>query len=228
MSSPHSTIYMIGSDRSRLGRLAQLIQREGNEAVLIPNSADFFIASRMRRPDCIFLDMTPDAGTDGEEADPFLILRELVQSDSMTPVVCLSSDHSLRRAVRAMRLGAFDYLPISCTSLEFRTALDEALEFQLKNRQQATQRCTILSRYKQLTAREKQVFALTVSGLPNKEIAETLDLAHQTVKIHRGRVLAKMAASSTLDLFRFAQVLGHIPASSGVQNLEQNSQDDQL
>jgi FixJ family two-component response regulator len=214
MSSPHSTIYMIGPDRMRLKRFSQLIQRTGDEAIFVPTLADFLAAGKVRRAECIILDMTPaeeNAGENDKQVDPFLLLGDLMRSNSSLTVICLGPDNNLRRAVRAMRMGAFDYLPLSCTTLEFRTSLDEAFELHLKNQEQTADRRKILARYEQLTAREKQVFALAVSGLPNKEIAENLNLALQTVKIHRGRVMAKMAAGSALDLYRFAQILGHIP-----------------
>jgi|GEM_PF-2321512 len=209
MCSPCSTIYLIGPHRERLGQIARIAEKDGHETASFSDPGSFFVAGKIRHADCVVLDMTPLDGF----AEPFALLAAILEAEQTAPVIGFSAESNVRNAVRAMKLGAFDYLPFPCTTLELRTSLAEALESVRRHRLEASRHLGLAARYEQLTAREKQVFALTVSGLANKEIAETLGLALQTVKIHRGRVFSKMQTTSALELFRFAQALGHVPNS---------------
>jgi FixJ family two-component response regulator len=128
-----------------------------------------------------------------------------------TPVVFLSGYGCVPSSVRAMKQGAIDFLEKPVRDHELLDAVGRAVA---RSRQQILERrqlADVRVRYATLTARERQVLALVVSGLLNKQVAWELGVSEKTVKVHRARVVRKMAARSLPDLVRIAERLG-VPA----------------
>jgi FixJ family two-component response regulator len=119
----------------------------------------------------------------------------------------LTRDRCIASCVRAVKAGAVDFLTMPCDSLSLVRALRDALRQSLSSRTQRAQSDELRSRYEQLTARERQVFALVSSGLRNKQVAHQLSISQITVQIHRGHVMKKMAARSFASLIRMADAL---------------------
>jgi len=123
------------------------------------------------------------------------------------PMVFVSGHGDVAAGVQAMRAGAVSYLPKPFTRAGLLAAVAEAM---VRGRSEARRRRELddlRQRYDALTARERDVFALVAEGLLNKTIADRLDSAEATIKIHRGRVMEKMAAGSLADLVRMAERL---------------------
>jgi len=128
------------------------------------------------------------------------------------PIVFLSAHGDVQVSVRAMKDGAVDFLEKPVQEEDLFEALERAVA---RSREQILQRrglADLTENFTKLTRRERQVFALVISGLLNKEVAWELGISEKTIKVHRARVVEKMGARSLPDLVRMAERLG-IPSS---------------
>ncbi len=123
------------------------------------------------------------------------------------PIIFVTAFGTVPSTVRAMQDGALDFLekPADPSALLAAVARAVATAGDRVARQQ--QREETSRRASLLTAREQEVFAGVVQGLPNKQIGAALGIALKTVKVHRGRVMQKMEAGSVADLVRAAELL---------------------
>lgn len=110
--------------------------------------------------------------------------------------------------VRGMKAGAVDFLPKPFSDDQMLTAVAAAIEASRTQRAEAAKAIAVKEAHDRLTPREREVMALVVTGLMNKQVAARLNLSEITVKIHRGNVMRKMAAQSLADLVRMAEQLG--------------------
>src|SRR4029077_13080023 len=104
--------------------------------------------------------------------------------------------------------GAVDFLEKPCDAAALLAAIHRALARDAAARAGRATHDRLLARYRALTPRESEVLALVVAGLPNKLVADRLGTSEKTVKVHRGRVMMKMAVGSFADLVRLGEALG--------------------
>jgi FixJ family two-component response regulator len=157
---------------------------------------DFESSGAATQPGCLLLDMClPDvSGLD--------LLTRLEQSQSPLSVILVSGYGDVPSTVQAMRHGALDFLtkPIDDTLLI--ATVTEALDRSERLWHEQTEKAGIHSRLARLTPRERQVSTLVATGLLNKQIASELGTSEKTVKVHRGRVMAKLEVNSVAQLVR--------------------------
>jgi two-component system, LuxR family, response regulator DctR len=151
---------------------------------------------RIAEPSCVLLDVRMP-GTSGLVLFERLVARGLAAS---LPVIFLTGHADIPTAVAAVKAGAFDFCekPFSDNALVDRVerALDQsATALQMQNQAQGLQ-----ARIDQLTERERQVMQLVAQGLPNKLVADQLDISVRTVEVHRARVFDKMRVRSAVEL----------------------------
>ena len=170
------------------------------------DSADAFIAFmkshhgldawRPRQPGCLLLDVRMH-GTSGLALFEQLVKAQLLD---MLPVIFLTGHADVPTAVDAVKRGAFDFCekPFSDNALVDR--IEQALERSEKTLQALKSRQSLEQSLAELTDRERDVMRLVIEGLPNKLIADQLDISVRTVEVHRSRVFDKMAVKSAVEL----------------------------
>ncbi len=131
----------------------------------------------------------------------------LAHAERELPIVFVSGHGDVHTTVQAMKAGAVSFLSKPFTKGELLAAVAEAMAKSHALELGRGQRAELQTRYKSLTVREREVFLLVVEGLLNKTIADRLGAAETTIKIHRGRVMDKMGATSLPDLVRMSERL---------------------
>ncbi|CAO3435953.1 response regulator transcription factor [Azospirillum doebereinerae] len=139
---------------------------------------------------------------------------ELAKSRNSLPVIFISGHADVPMSVRAMKAGAFEFLTKPVHHQELLDAIQAAIaqhrDQRLQERGQVGQR----ARFETLTAREREIALMVVSGRRNKQIAGDLGLSEATVKLHRGQAMRKLEARSVVDLVRIVDSLLSTPEPS--------------
>jgi FixJ family two-component response regulator len=138
--------------------------------------------------------------------------QHLASYGASPPVVFLTGHGDLAAGVHAMKLGAVDFLPKPVDAGVLCETVRKALERHARERASASVREACLARLGRLSAREREVMLHVVRGRLNKQIAADLDIALQTVKQHRSRVMEKMEVGSVADLVRACESAGALSA----------------
>jgi FixJ family two-component response regulator len=189
-------IHIVDDDPYVRRALERLLTLHGWTVRGYSNVADFESSGAAAQAGCLLLDMClPDmSGLD--------LLARLEQMQSPLSVVLVSGYGDVPSTVEAMRHGALNFLtkPIDDTLLI--ATVSEALEQSTALWREYTAKAGINSRLARLTPRERQVSTLVASGLLNKQIAFELGTSEKTVKVHRGRVMAKLEVTSVAQLVR--------------------------
>lgn len=123
------------------------------------------------------------------------------------PVVFITGHGTVPDSVQAMKAGAVDFLEKPFEAHDLLSAIRQSLDDDARGRRAREKLAELRSRAATLTKRESEVFLLVVDGLLNKQVAGKLGISEKTVKVHRGRVVAKMKADSIAHLVRMAEML---------------------
>ena len=166
------------------------------------SAGEFLASARPDGPACLVLDVRLP-GLSGLD-----LQRELTRSGVQIPIIFMTGHGDIPMTVRAMKAGAVEFLTKPFRKRELLDAIGAAIE-----RDRAAHRARLAAddlrqRYAQLTPREREVMALVVAGLLNKQIAAELATTERTIKFHRANITEKMEAESLADLVRMAGQLG--------------------
>lgn len=207
MTSETSRIYIIDDDAEMRGSLSSLLRSTGYDVALFASTREFLGTALADMPSCLVLDirLQAESGLDFQE--------RLARENIRLPVVLMTGHGDIPMTVRGMKAGAIDFLPKPFREEEMLSAVAAAIETDRARRAADGNVGALRQRYDGLTAREKEVMGLVVTGLMNKQVAGRMNLSEITVKIHRGNVMRKMEAQSLADLVRMAELLSIRDAS---------------
>jgi FixJ family two-component response regulator len=188
------TVFLVDDDASVRNALKRGLTAAGF-SVRASASADAFLAEHDPEvPGCLVADVAMP-GMNGLELQSVLAARGCLR-----PIVFVSAKGSIPMSVQAMRAGAVTFLSKPVRLEELVSAVREALERDSEIREEQALRSDVESRLTALTAREREVLELIVVGKLNKQIAAALGAAEKTIKVHRGRVMAKLQVRSVAEL----------------------------
>jgi FixJ family two-component response regulator len=195
-------VFIVDDDNSVRRGLERLMRANGLRAETYASAAEFLETRRdYDGSGCLVLDVCMP-GLDGLE-----LQERLARSGSLLPILFISGRGDIPMSVRAMKAGAITFLTKPFTDQELLGAVREAMERGRVVRARKIELDGIRVRLDTLTARERQVFALVVTGMLNKQIGAELGIAEKTVKIHRARVMQKMRVESLAELVSLAERL---------------------
>lgn len=203
-------MFVVDDDPSVLRALPRLLSAAGLEARGFPSPAAFLEAHEPATPGCLVLDVALP-GLDGLELQQALLAAECAR-----PIVFITGRGDIPTTVRAMKNGAVDFLTKPVNDRDLLAAVRNAIEIDRLAREAQLEMDGLRQRLATLTPREREVLAHVVAGRLNKQIAADLGTVEKTIKVHRARIMAKMAARSLADLVRIAERMGIPPAGAGV------------
>jgi FixJ family two-component response regulator len=195
-------VFIIDDDASVREALEDLFQSIGVQVFTFGSTQTFLKSQRPDSPGCIVLDIRLP-GQSGLEFQ-----RVLSEQNIPLPIIFISGHGDIPMSVQAMKSGAVEFLTKPLREQQLLDAVQAGLERDRIRRLEDRVTAELRERYVSLTAREREVFALVVTGLPNKQIGAALDLTEATVKVHRSQLTRKMRARSVIDLVRMADKLG--------------------
>jgi FixJ family two-component response regulator len=201
-SAPAPIVFIVDDDVSVRQSLELLVRHENWKPETFASAQEFLDHPRTLTPSCLVLDLSLP-GLNGLELQKQLALEPI-----HTPIIFISGHGDVPKSVQAMKAGALEFFtkPIDSTALV--TAIRNALEQSRLALAQNAEMQELRARYASLTARERQVMALVVSGLLNKQAGGELGISEITVKAHRHQVMQKMKADSLPTLVKLAAKLG--------------------
>ena len=196
----HARVYIVDDDAGVRDALAWLLRsrRHLSETFASAEAFDAHVSQlkTIAEPACVLLDVRM-AGLSGLAMFEKLISYGLLP---VLPVIFLTGHADVPTAVDAVKRGAFDFCekPFSDNALVDR--IEQALAHSAAALQALAQTSSLQARLDGLTERERDVMRLVVAGLPNKLVADQLDISVRTVEVHRARVFDKMGVKSAVDL----------------------------
>jgi FixJ family two-component response regulator len=205
---PAASVFVVDDDPSVRKSLTRLIEAAGYTVEAFASAREFLDAAPASGPCCLVLDIRMP-GITGLD-----LQQTLAQAVHRIPVVFITGHGDIPTTVHAMKAGAIDFLTKPFAASDLLDAIRHAVEKDTRDLGTEAHTSSIHARVKTLTPRERQVFALVVTGMLNKQIAARLGIVEKTVKVHRARVMEKMRAGSVAELVRLADNIGVIVAKT--------------
>jgi RNA polymerase sigma factor (sigma-70 family) len=202
MTDPDGVVFVVDDDTSLRESLKDLIRSVGLQVEAFASAHEFLRSKRPDVPGCLVLDVRLK-GLSGLD-----LQRRMAETETEIPIIFITGHGDIPMTVRAMKAGAVEFLTKPFRDQELLDAIQHALEHDRKAREQRAETEELRSRFDSLTPREREVMALVVAGLLNKQIAGELGTSEASVKVHRQHVMEKIGAGSLAELVRMADRLG--------------------
>jgi FixJ family two-component response regulator len=201
MVEAQQTVIVIDDDPGIRESLGGLLRSVGLQARLLGSVVEFLKSGRPDGPACLVLDVRLP-GRGGLDFQ-----RDLAAANIRLPIIFITGHGDIPMSVQAMKGGAIEFLTKPFRDQDLLDAIQLGLARDRARLEEEKAMAVLRERYDTLTAREREVMALVVTGRLNKQIANDMGISEITVKVHRGQAMRKMKASSVADLTRMADKL---------------------
>ena len=199
-------VFLVDDEPELRQALTRLLKAEGLDVESFGSALEFLARVTEETAGCLLLDLAMP-GLDGLE-----LQERVAATGAKLGIVFLTGHGDIPTSVRAVKAGALDFLTKPVRRDDLLRAVHAALAQASEQRAAAAANADLGGRYAQLTPREREVFTHVIAGKLNKVIAADLGTTEQTIKVHRARVMEKLAVDSVAGLVRAAQQLGVPPA----------------
>ena len=199
MSSADPIVYVVDDDLAVRQALGSLIRSIGLRVEMFASAREFLEHPQSDAPSCLLLDVQlPDfSGLDLSE--------QLNASEFQIPIIFITGHGTIPMSVRAIKGGAVEFLTKPFQEDDLIRAIQQALAHDQAAREKRAELGELRHRFERLTARERDVLALVVRGLLNKQIAGELGTAEQTVKTQRSQMMRKLEVTSVAELVHLVE-----------------------
>ena len=195
------TVFIVDDDKDVRESLQELLESVGLHSKSFGTAQEFLLNPRSDGPSCLILDVRLP-GISGLD-----LQHELKRGKVSIPIIFLTAHADVPMSVRAMKSGAVEFLTKPFRHQDLLDAVQRSLTRDRILREKQRDTADVRQRYNTLSAREREVMNLVVSGMLNKQIAGELGASEATVKMHRSQVMKKMLAKSLPQLVRMADKL---------------------
>ena len=202
------TTFLVDDDPAVLRSITRLLKAAGYRTKSFSSPQKFLSTHDPAIPGCAIIDLVMS------EFDGLHVQQALIKSGSERPIIFLTGRADVSSSVKAMKAGAVDFLTKPVKREALFSALTNAAERDARSRQKRNKSSSIGERLATLTQREREVLEHVIAGRLNKQIAASLGTVEKTIKVHRGRMMAKLAVRCVADLVRLADKAGVRPARS--------------
>jgi FixJ family two-component response regulator len=194
-------VFVIENDLSMRAALMNLLRSVKLDAQLFGSPSEFLNAEKPDGPSCLILDVRLP-GISGLD-----LQKELTDAGNPIPVIFVTAHGDIPMSVRAMKAGAVEFLTKPFRDQDLLDAIHISLSRDSLRREQESARAEIRRRLDLLTSRERELLPFIISGQSNKQVAAEIGTSETTVKVHRGKVMRKMHATSLAHLLQMAAEL---------------------
>lgn len=201
MNAQDAIVFVVDDDADIRDALRELLDSHGIRSILFGSAGDYVRADKPDVPACLVLDVElPDING--------LDLQKQFADGVHPPIVFLTGHGDIPSSVQAIKHGAVDFLTKPVAGDALIAAIRAGIAQDAETRLERADLDTLRKRHDLLTPREREVLALVVSGLMNKQAAAQLGIRDVTLELHRRNAMKKMMAASFADLVRMAERLG--------------------
>ena len=201
MTERQPIVFIVDDDASVREALKSLIRSVGLHVELFGSATEFLETQRPDALSCLVLDVRLP-GISGLD-----LQHRLADANVHIPIIIITGHGDIPMSVRAMKAGAIEFLTKPFRDQDLLDAIQVALERNRTRRQREAEIAVLRERFESLSPRERDVVTKVVSGMLNKQIADEIGIAENTVKVHRSRAMEKMQAQSLADLVKMVERL---------------------